>query len=535
MTAVEPSGTADPSAPLLAAAGPILADADVETLVARALADGEVRQANGGPLVASTAPYTGRSAQDKYLVRDPEHSDDIWWQGNQAMEPEDFARLREEALAYVEGRPMYVQNLSACADPVQRTAIRVVTERAWHSLFIRHLLRAPADPSRAGQEPPDFTVVNLPGFRVNPDRLHCRSETVVALSFSERLAIIAGTSYAGEIKKMVFTILNHLLPARGVMSMHCSANHAPGDPSRAAVFFGLSGTGKTTLSNSGDRTLIGDDEHGWYEGRLFNIEGGCYAKTYRLSAEGEPAIHRAAHAFGSVLENVTLDPDTGRLDFNDSSVTENGRCGYPLEAVSGASPDGLGGDPEHVVMLACDAFSVLPPLSRLSPQQAVYHFLSGFTAKVAGTERGLTEPSPTFSACFGKPFLTRPPAVYGRLLQERLESSGASCWLLNTGWLGGGIGVGRRMPLETTRALLAAAIDGTAGEAQMRRDPRFGFEAPVELPGLEPALLDPRCAWSDPAAYDAAAARLAGMFRDNFREFEDGVGADVRAASPSAE
>lgn len=531
---VEPPSFADFSAPLLAAAGPILADADVDALVARALADGEVRQAGGGPLVASTAPFTGRSAQDKYLVRDAEHEADIWWHGNQAMEPEVFARLRNEVLDYVRGRPLFVQNLAACADAAQRLAVRVITERAWHGLFIRHLLRQPDDPARAGRGTSDFTVISLPGFRANPDRLHCRSETVVALSFRERLAIIVGTGYAGEIKKTVFTILNHMLPGRGVMSMHCSANHAPDDPSQSAVFFGLSGTGKTTLSNAGDRTLIGDDEHGWYRGKLFNIEGGCYAKTYRLSAEGEPVIYRAANSYGTVLENVAVDSATGAIDFNDSSITENGRCAYSLESIAGASPTGVAGDPRQVVMLTCDAFSVLPPLSRLTPQQAVYHFLSGFTAKVAGTERGLTEPAPTFSACFAKPFLTRPPEVYGRLLRERIEDSGASCWLLNTGWLGGGPGVGQRMPLAMTRALLSSVLSGAAEEASMRRDPLFGFDSPVEIPGLDSTSLDPREAWNDPASYNAAAARLVGMFRDNFREFEDGVDEDVRSVSPGA-
>lgn len=510
--------------------GELVVDANVPRLLELAVQLGEGHLVRGGALSVETGEHTGRSASDKFIVRDPEHADSIWWEGNQAMEPAAFAKLQQDMLDYVSSMPqLFVQNLAACADPKHQLNVRIITERAWHSLFIQHLLRHPSS-----AVDPDFVVVNLPGFRADPERHGCKSGTVIAISFTERLALIGGTGYAGETKKSVFSVLNYLLPAAGVMPMHCSANYAPDHPDESAVFFGLSGTGKTTLSAAPDRTLLGDDEHGWASTGLFNFEGGCYAKTIRLSAEQEPDIFRATHRFGTVLENVKTDPITREVDFDDATMTENGRCAYPLAAIEHAAPEAVAGEPRQVLMLACDAFSVLPPIARLSPAQAVYHFLSGFTAKVAGTERGLTGPTPTFSTCFGAPFMVRPPSAYGELFRECLERQQPACWLVNTGWSGGGPGVGERMPLPVTRALLAAALSGQLDSVSMCRDPHFGFEVPTAVPGVDPQLLDPRAGWSDASGYDAEASKLVGMFRENFTQFEDSVTADVRAAAPTS-
>jgi phosphoenolpyruvate carboxykinase (ATP) len=499
-------------------------------LVQAALTRGEGTLGLGGALLVRTGQFTGRSPKDKFVVRSATTEATIWWENNAAMAPDAWARLRADMLAQARGREVFVQDLQAGADPLHRLDVRVVTELAWHGLFIRHLLRRP---SRAELDAfvADWTIVNLPSFQADPGRHGCRSETVIALNFDERTVLIGGTAYAGENKKAVFTVLNYLLPEAGVMPMHCSANHAPGNPVDAAVFFGLSGTGKTTLSAAPDRVLIGDDEHGWSDRGVFNFEGGCYAKTIDLSPEAEPEIHATTHRFGTVVENMVHDPETLELDFSNRSLTENTRCAYPLEAISNASPTGLGGPPRHVVMLTCDAFGVLPPIARLSPAQAMYHFLSGFTAKAAGTERGVTEPQPTFSTCFGAPFMPRRPEVYGKLLQAKIARTGAACWLVNTGWTGGAYGTGRRMPIRATRALLAAALDGTLAGAAFRRDPVFGFEVPVAAPGVEAALLDPRSTWADPAAYDAQAARLVGMFQRNFAQYVPFIDADVKAAA----
>jgi phosphoenolpyruvate carboxykinase (ATP) len=430
----------------------------------------------------------------------------------------------------MQGREGFVQDLHAGADPAHRFGIRVVTELAWHALFIRHLLRRPTRAELADFAV-DWTILNCPGFRADPARHGCRSETVIAFSFERRLILICNTAYAGENKKAVFTLLNYLLPDRGVLPMHCSANHAPGRPDDAAIFFGLSGTGKTTLSADPARTLLGDDEHGWSDAGLFNFEGGCYAKTIHLSAEAEPEIHATTRRFGTVIENMVVDPETRALDFEDASLTENMRAAYPLEAISNASASARAGHPRHVVMLTCDAFGVLPPIARLTPAQAMYHFLSGFTSKVAGTERGVTDPEPTFSTCFGAPFLPRPPEVYGRMLQDRIARHGATCWLVNTGWTGGAYGTGRRMPIAATRAVLAAALDGSLGRGAFRRDPNFGFEVPLAVAGVDAVLLDPRATWADGAAYDAQAARLVRMFADNFGKYVAVIDDDVRAAA----
>jgi phosphoenolpyruvate carboxykinase (ATP) len=500
-------------------------------LVEAALKRGEGVLGQGGAFFCSTGRHTGRSPRDKFVVREPSVESDVWWQNNAAMEPDAFERLRVDMLAHMTGGEYFVQDLYAGADPAHRLNIRMVNELAWHALFIRHMLRRPERAELAGFEP-GFTVINCPSFRADPARHGCRSETVIAVSFERRLVLIAATAYAGENKKCIFSILNHLLPARGVMPMHCSANHAPGDPSDAAVFFGLSGTGKTTLSADPERVLVGDDEHGWTEEGLFNFEGGCYAKTIDLSPEAEPEIHATTTRFATVVENMVYDPDTRALDFHDTSLTANMRAAYPLHYISNASETGLAGIPRTIVMLTCDAFGVLPPIARLTPAQAMYHFLSGFTAKVAGTETGLTEPQPTFSTCFGAPFMTRRPEVYGALLRDKIAAHGAACWLVNTGWTGGAHGEGERMPIKATRALLRAALDGSLAGAEFRRDENFGFEVPVSVPDVPDVLLTPRRTWADPAAYDAQARRLVAMFVENFAQYEPFVGEDVKAAAP---
>jgi phosphoenolpyruvate carboxykinase (ATP) len=499
-------------------------------LVEAAVARGEGRLGRGGAFLCATGQFTGRSPKDKFVVRTATTESTIWWENNAAMAPDAFARLKSDMLEHVKGRELFVQDLYAGADPVHRLDVRVVTEMAWHGLFIRHLLRRPAREELASFTP-DWTVINLPSFRADPARHGCRTETVIALNFDEKTVLIANTAYAGENKKAVFTVLNYLLPDKGVMPMHCSANHAPGNPVDATVFFGLSGTGKTTLSASPDRTLIGDDEHGWSDRGIFNFEGGCYAKTIDLSPEAEPEIYATTHRFGTVVENMVYDPDTLELDFSNRSLTENTRCAYPLEAISNASASGLGGHPRHVVMLTCDAFGVLPPIARLSPAQAMYHFLSGFTSKAAGTERGITEPQPTFSTCFGAPFMPRRPEVYGKLLQAKIARLGASCWLVNTGWTGGAYGVGKRMPIRATRALLSAALDGSLAKGEFRRDPNFGFEVPVSVPGVGEGLLNPRETWTHAHEYDTQAARLVGMFQKNFAQYVPHIDADVKAAA----
>ena len=499
-------------------------------LVDAAVARGEGRLGNGGSLMCSTGAFTGRSPRDKFVVRTPSVDHSIWWENNAAMDPQAFARLKTDMLAHLQGGEVFVQDLYAGADPLHRLDVRVVTELAWHALFIRHLLRRPAR-AELDSFVPGWTIINAPAFKADPARHGCRSETVIALNFDERTVLIGNTAYAGEIKKAVFTVLNYLLPERGVMAMHCSANHATNKPEDAAVFFGLSGTGKTTLSAARDRVLIGDDEHGWSDRGIFNFEGGCYAKTLHLSAEAEPEIFATTGRFGTVVENMVYDPETLELDFSDNSLTDNTRCAYPITAISNASPTGLGGHPRHVVMLTCDAFGVLPPIARLTPAQAMYHFLSGFTSKVAGTERGVTEPQPTFSTCFGAPFMPRRPEVYGKLLQARIAAHGATCWLVNTGWTGGAYGTGRRMPIRATRTLLAAALDGTLAKGAFRRDPAFGFEVPVAVPGVDAALLNPRQTWPDPTGYDTQARRLVSLFADNFGQYLPHIDADVRAAA----
>ncbi|HYJ29467.1 MAG TPA: phosphoenolpyruvate carboxykinase [Allosphingosinicella sp.] len=501
-------------------------------LVEQALGRGEGMLAKDGPLVVRTGRHTGRSANDKFIVRDAGTETTIWWDNNKSMTPAHFAALKADFLAYLgTAERLYVADLYGGSQPEHRVRVRVINELAWHNLFIRTLLVRP-EPAELPGFVPEFTIIDLPGFRADPARHGCRSETVIAVDLTGRTILIGGTAYAGEMKKSVFGVLNYLLPAQGVMPMHCSANIGPdGD---TAVFFGLSGTGKTTLSADASRTLIGDDEHGWSDSAVFNFEGGCYAKMIRLSPEAEPEIFATTRRFGTVLENVAIDPDTRALDFDDNSLAENTRGAYPIDFIPNSSAENMGPVPKNIVMLTADAFGVLPPIARLTPDQAMYHFLSGYTAKVAGTEIGVTEPEATFSTCFGAPFMPRHPSVYGNLLKARIAKGGVACWLVNTGWTGGKYGTGRRMPIKATRALLNAALDGSLAGAEFRTDPNFGFDVPIAVPGVDAAILNPRDTWADKADYDAAAARLVGLFTANFAKFESHVDAGVRAAAPRA-
>jgi phosphoenolpyruvate carboxykinase (ATP) len=499
-------------------------------LYERAIATGEGEVAANGPLLVKTGKHTGRSASDKFIVRHEASADTIWWDNAAAMTPAQFDALREDMLAHTEGHVLYVQDLFGGADPRHRLSVRVVTQFAWHSLFIRHLLRRPELTELAGFDP-EFTIINLPSFKADPARHGCASETVIACDFDRKMILIGGTSYAGETKKSVFSILNYLLPEKGIMPMHCSVNVGKEDDS--AIFFGLSGTGKTTLSADPERELVGDDEHGWSPDGLFNFEGGCYAKMIRLSAEAEPEIYATTKRFGTVLENVVMDPITRELDLDDATLAENSRGAYPIDFIPNARLDGMAGHPKNIIMLTADAFGVMPPIARLTSAQAMYHFLSGYTAKVAGTEKGLgKEPQATFSTCFGAPFMPRHPSVYGDLLGKLIDQHDVTCWLVNTGWTGGPFGTGERMPIRVTRALLNAALDGSLNNADYRTDEIFGFEVPLEARDVVSKTLRPRETWSDAEAYDTQATKLAQMFIDNFAKFEAHVSDEVKAAGP---
>jgi phosphoenolpyruvate carboxykinase (ATP) len=481
-----------------------------------------------GALVAKTGVHTGRSAKDKFVVRDGKVDDHIWWDNNTAMTPEEFDRLHADFLKQARGMDLFVQDLLGGADEEHQIKVRVINENAWHSLFIRNLLIRPERAALSGFVP-QMTIINLPSFEADPERHGCRSGTVIAVDLTRMIVLIGGTSYAGEMKKSVFTTLNYLLPEKGVMPMHCSANVGPdGD---VAVFFGLSGTGKTTLSADPNRTLIGDDEHGWSENGVFNFEGGCYAKTIKLSREAEPEIYSTTERFGTVLENVILD-DRRMPDFDDGSLTENTRCAYPMDFIPNASATGRAGHPKNIIMLTADAFGVMPPIAKLTPAQAMYHFLSGYTAKVAGTEKGVSGTQATFSTCFGAPFMPRHPSEYGNLLRDLIAQHGVDCWLVNTGWTGGAYGEGQRMPIKATRALLKAALNGELNQVEFRTDPNFGFAVPVAVDGVDAAILDPRGTWADPAEYDQQAEKLASMFTANFEKFAEHVDLDIMDAAP---
>ena len=499
-------------------------------LMQEALQRREGTLGKGGTFLVTTGKHTGRSPKDKFVVRSPSVEDSIWWENNAPMKADAFDALHADMLKHMESRDYFVQDLFGGADPAHRLDVRLVTELAWHGLFIRHLLRRP-EAQELATFVPEFTIINCPSFLADPAKHGCRSETVIAMNFDKKLILIGGTAYAGENKKSVFSLLNYILPGEGIMPMHCSANHAHGSPDDAAIFFGLSGTGKTTLSADPSRTLIGDDEHGWSERGTFNFEGGCYAKTINLSRDAEPEIYDTTEKFGTVIENMVFDADTKELDFDNDSLTANMRCAYPLHYISNASNTAMGGHPKNIIMLTCDAFGVLPPISRLTPAQAMYHFLSGFTSKVAGTERGVTEPEPTFSTCFGAPFMPRRPEVYGKLLQEKIAKHGSTCWLVNTGWTGGAYGTGSRMPIRATRALLTAALDGSLDKGVFRTDANFGFEVPVAAQGVADILLDPRRTWNDTASYDRQAKKLVDMFANNFEQYLPHIDDDVKAAA----
>ena len=484
--------------------------------------------ASNGALACTTTPHTGRSPQDKYFVEEPSTRDRLWWgKVNKPLDEAKFEQLHRRVIDHCRGRHLYVRDMFAGADESARLPIRVITETAWHNLFAAQLFVRPR-PGTTGDHDPGFTVIDVPSCLAEPMKHGTRSTTFVAIHLSKKLVLIGGTGYAGEIKKSIFTVMNYLLPTAGILSMHCSANvGADGD---VALFFGLSGTGKTSLSADPQRRLVGDDEHGWGDQGVFNIEGGCYAKCIKLSPKHEPQIHGAIR-FGTVLENVVMDATTREIDYDSSAITENTRAAYPLEYIDNAVFPSVGGHPRNIIFLTCDAFGVLPPISKLTPDQAMYHFLSGYTAKIAGTEAGVTEPQATFSTCFGAPFLPLPPETYAKMFGERMDRHQANCWLVNTGWTGGSHGEGRRIDIRHTRAMVAAALGGVLDRARFTADAVFGVAVPSECPGVPKELLTPRLTWKYADAYDAKARHLAGLFAANFRGFT-GVGEAIAAAGP---
>jgi len=496
-------------------------------LVEAALRRGEAELAAGGSLVAGTGKRTGRSPKDKFTIKDAVTEDKVaWGSANQPFPPDKFDALYERVLDHLKGKELFVQDLFCGADPQYTLPIQVINEYAWHSLFVRQLFIRPTAEELKTHKP-EFTIVSAPSFKADPKRDGTNGEVFVLVNFSKKLALIGGTEYAGEMKKAIFGVMNFVLPERNVFPMHCSAN--VGADGVTALFFGLSGTGKTTLSADPGRRLIGDDEHGWSATDVFNFEGGCYAKCIRLSPGTEPEIYNAIR-FGSVLENVVLDPVTRIPDYDDESKTENTRAAYPMEFIDNAMVPGVGRHPKNVVFLTADAFGVLPPVSKLTPEQAMYHFMSGYTAKVAGTEAGITEPQATFSTCFGAPFMPRAPKVYAEMLGQRLREHKAQCWLVNTGWQGGPYGVGKRMSLPYTRAMVNALVDGKLADVEFEIEPSFGLSIPKSCPGVPPELLNPRNSWKDKAAYDKLAAELSARFAKNFEQFD--AAPEVKAAAP---
>lgn len=481
-----------------------------------------------GALCVNTVPYTGRRANDKFVVDEPSSTADVWWgKVNKPFSQEKFAALKSRVLAYLQGRDVYVQDLIAGSDPAYKLNVRFVQEMAYHSLFVRNMFITPTEQELEGFAP-DFTVITVPDFKTDPQVDGTLSEVAVVLSFEEKLIIIAGTTYAGENKKAIFTVLNYLMPKLGVMSMHCSANIGQGGDT--ALFFGLSGTGKTTLSSDPDRALIGDDEHGWSNDGVFNYEGGCYAKVINLNAEAEPIIYNLSRTFGTILENVDIDEETRVVDYESQRHTENTRASYSREVIPNIKDDNRGGHPKNIFFLTADAFGVMPPISRLTPEQAMYHFLSGYTAKVAGTEAGVKEPTATFSTCFGAPFMVHKPGVYANLLRDKINAHGSRVWLVNTGWSGGPYGVGSRMKIQHTRAMLKAALAGDFDNVEFVKDSFFNLDIPSSCPGVPSEVLNPRNTWSDNQAYDKQAAHLLDLFTKNFEQFKDDVDATVAAS-----
>ena len=505
-----------------------------EALYEEAVFRGEGTTAVGGPFVAHTGKHTARSANDKFVVRHVDSENNIWWGVyNRPFESEKFDVLYSRMLGYLQGKDVFVQDLYGGADENYRLPVRFVTEHAWHSMFLRNMFLMPQSLEEYKRFVPEFTIFAAPGFKGTPSIDNSNTETFIVLSFEKKLAIIGNTAYAGELKKTVFTVLNYLLPLEGVLSMHCSANVDPKDPNDVALFFGLSGTGKTTLSADPTRRLIGDDEHGWSDDGVFNFEGGCYAKVIGLSETAEPEIYATTKMFGTILENVPFDPITRLIDLDDDSITENTRASYPLEFINNAVPEKKAGHPKNVILLTCDASGVMPPIARLSPDQALYQFISGYTSKIAGTEVGLgKEPEITFSACFGGPFMVHHPYKYAELLKRKIERYGVKCWLVNTGWVGGPYGVGKRISIKYTRALLNAALTGKLDSVQFKRDPVFGFDVPVTCPNVPGDVLDPSSSWSDRREYDKKYRQLAQRFIENFGKFTEGTPQEVVDAGP---
>ena len=498
-------------------------------LYEHAIRNGEAKLAANGAMVCTTGPHTGRSPNDKFLVDEETTTKDIWWgKFNRSITPAQFDQLHQRVVKHYQTKDLYVRDMFAGADESSRLSIRVITETAWHNLFASQLFIRP-QPGSTGDHRPEFTILNAPTCHADPATDGTNSEAFIVISFQKKLVLIGGTAYAGEIKKSVFTIMNYLLPKAGVLSMHCSANI--GTDGDTALFFGLSGTGKTTLSADPNRRLIGDDEHGWGLDGVFNIEGGCYAKCINLSHASEPQIYNAIR-FGAVLENVVMDEASRAIDYDSAELTENTRVAYPLEYIEGAVIPSVGGHPKNIIFLTCDAFGVLPPVARLNPEQAMYHFMSGYTAKVAGTEKGVTEPQATFSACFGAPFLPLPPAVYADMLGQRIADHGVRCWLVNTGWTGGGYGVGKRIDLRVTRSIVSAVLSGELDEASMAADAVFGIDVPKSCPDVPADLLTPRNTWGDPSQYDAKSRELAELFRQNFASFDNAT-SKIAAAGPT--
>jgi phosphoenolpyruvate carboxykinase (ATP) len=504
-----------------------------EALVEESLFRDESRLAQAGPLVVSTGRHTARAASDKYIVFEDTSREHVWWgQYNRPLGTEAFGELFQRAQGFLQGKDVFVQDCFVGADPAYRLPIRTINERAWHALFARNMFILPDSADGYRQHVPDFTVVCLPSFKALPQIDGTQAETCIALNLEQRLCLIANSGYAGEIKKAVFTVMNYLMPLQGVMPMHCSAN--VGDDGDVALFFGLSGTGKTTLSADPGRHLIGDDEHGWSDEGVFNFEAGCYAKVIQLSPKAEPQIYAATRRFGTVLENVVYDPVTRRIDLDDETLTENTRASYPLEFIENAVPERRAGHPKNIVLLTCDASGVMPPVARLSPDQAMYQFISGYTSKIAGTEIGLREePEITFSTCFGAPFMVHHPMVYADLLKQKILRHGVTCWLVNTGWVGGPYGVGKRISISYTRALLNAALSGDLAGVEYKADPVFGFDVPTSCDGVPASVLEPASSWSSPETYMQKYRELAARFVDNFKKFEREVPAEVAAAGPN--
>jgi phosphoenolpyruvate carboxykinase (ATP) len=512
--------------------GPIYYNLKPPVLYEMALANGEGQLAAQGPLCTRTDPYTGRSPRDRFLVRNASNIDTInWGPVNRPTDADTFDHLQARLADHATGKPLFVQDLYAGADPDYTMPVRIITEKAWHSLFAYNMFVRRPDMDRADFEP-GFTVLDLCTFKADPERDNTNSEAAIFVSLEKELVLIGGTHYAGEIKKSIFSVLNHRLPKQNVLPMHCSANEDP--DGSTAVFFGLSGTGKTTLSADASRTLIGDDEHGWSEDGVYNFEGGCYAKMIDLTPEQEPEIYSTTERFGTILENVMLEDETRTPDFTDDTITRNTRGSYPIDYIPNASETGQGGHPDHVIFLTYDAFGVLPPISKLTPEQTMFHFLSGYTAKVAGTERGVSEPKATFSTCFGEPFMVRHPAEYAELLGDKIRTHDAQCWLINTGLTGGPYGTGTRINLTHTRAMVDAILTDELNGVPTTPDRVFGMHVPEHVPNVPDTVLQPRTTWDDPDAFDQQAAELARMFAENFAKYADHVSAGVEAAAPTA-